>query len=307
LFTFFLRAENFNTIFKPYSSSKLVYLKEGTNVSQTSFGKLKTSQEVISFLENEIQQGGFSKNSSQLLQLFYETITANTSFNATLTQKALDEELSQISDTRGIVTKGSRIITRGELVDGEVYQKMVSLKAKYESQNFSDSRYNWIVFGYILLVLLEVYQNHTKVTFVFFNILVMVLLTTAVVKFKPDFVYVVPLCILPLIIKAFFDARLGLFTHVITILLLGFIVPDSFEYFFLQVIAGIVTILSVPELYKRANLFISVGQITLIYLVAYFAFTIIHQGGLDSLEWEVFVLFIFTGLATLFVQPLIYI
>lgn len=305
----------------PYSSSKLVYLKEGTNVSQTSFGKLKTSQEVISFLENEIQQGGFSKNSSQLLQLFYETITANTSFNATLTQKALDEELSQISDTRGIVTKGSRIITRGELVDGEVYQKMVSLKAKYESQNFSDSRYNWIVFGYILLVLLalvmlmlfiktyrvEVYQNHTKVTFVFFNILVMVLLTTAVVKFKPDFVYVVPLCILPLIIKAFFDARLGLFTHVITILLLGFIVPDSFEYFFLQVIAGIVTILSVPELYKRANLFISVGQITLIYLVAYFAFTIIHQGGLDSLEWEVFVLFIFTGLATLFVQPLIYI
>ena len=304
----------------PYDSDRLVYLKEGTQVEQVSYGQIKTAQEAITYLEKQVQEGVFADNALLLQQLFYDTVTANTFFNSALTATALDEELSRLSETRGIVTKGSRIITRGELVDGEVYQKMISLKAKYESQNYSDSRYNWIVFGYILLVLLalimlmlfiktyrpEVYINHTKVTFLFFNVLVMVLLTTAVVKFKPDFVYVVPLCILPLIIKAFFDARLGLFTHVITILLLGFIVPDSFEYFFLQVIAGIVTVLSVPELYKRANLFISVGQITLIYLVAYFAFTIIHQGGIEGLAWETFGLFVLTGLATLFVQPLIY-
>ncbi len=39
---------------------------------------------------------------------------------------------------------------------------------------------------------------------------------------------------------------------------------------FLQIIAGIVTILTVSELYKRANLFISVGQITLIYISCLF-------------------------------------
>ncbi len=32
----------------------------------------------------------------------------------------------------------------------------------------------------------------------------------------------VPICILPLVLKAFFDARLGLFAHVITVLLLRF-------------------------------------------------------------------------------------
>ncbi len=305
----------------PYESNRIAYLKNGTEVLQISFGQLKTAEETIRYLEKSVNESDFANDGSRLMQVFYDVIVPNTIFNETLTQNALEEELSQLSETRGVVTKGSRIITKGELVDGEVYQKMISLKAKYESQNFSDSRYNWIVFGYILLVLLalvmlmlfiktyrpEIYKNHTKVTFVFFNVLVMVLLTTAVVKFKPDFVYVVPLCILPLIIKAFFDARLGLFTHVIAILLLGFIVPDSFEYFFLQVIAGIVTILSVPELYKRANLFISVGQITLIYLVAYFAFNAIHQGGVDTLELENFGIFILTGLATLFVQPLIYI
>ena len=105
----------------------------------------------------------------------------------------------------------------------------------------------------------EIFDNNTKVTFIFFNVLLAVLMTVGVMKFNVKYVYVVPLCILPLTLKAFFDARLGLFTHVITVLILGFIVPNSYEYMFLQIIAGIVTILTVSELYKRANLFISVG------------------------------------------------
>jgi hypothetical protein len=134
----------------------------------------------------------------------------------------------------------------------------------------------------------------------------MVLLTTMVVKWDAAYVYVVPLCILPLILKAFFDPRLGLFVHVLTVLLLGFIVPNSFEFLFLQTIAGIVTILTVSELYRRANLFISVGQITLVYIVGYFAFFLIQEGSIISLEWQTLGYFILAGLATLFAHPLIY-
>ena len=154
---------------------------------------------------------------------------------------------------------------------------------------------------------LDVFDNNTKVTFIFFNILLMVFLTTLVINYNSAYVYIVPICILPLVLKAFFDARLGLFAHVITVLLLGFVVSNNYEYMFLQIIAGIVTILTVSELYKRANLFISVGQITLIYIIAYFAFFVIHEGSIDNLQWETFGMFILAGLATLFVQPLIYV
>ena len=153
----------------------------------------------------------------------------------------------------------------------------------------------------------EVFENNTKVTFIFFNIVVMILLTTLVINYNSEYLYVVPLCILPLVLKAFFDARLGLFAHVLTVLLLGFIVPNSYEYMFLQIIAGIVTILTVSELYKRANLFISVGQITLIYIISYFAFFVIHEGQIFNVELKTFGYFVLGGLATLFVQPLIYI
>jgi putative nucleotidyltransferase with HDIG domain len=50
-----------------------------------------------------------------------------------------------------------------------------------------------------------------------------------------------------------------------------------------------------------------VGQITLIYIVSYFAFFVIHEGSIDTLNWETFLLFVLCGLATLFVQPLIYV
>jgi len=273
-----------------FPAERLAYVTKNGIASQLRFSQIVTVDEVPDYLESKISNSDYVQEKTRLLALLYDVVLPNVTYDAALTGKGIQEELDQLSLTSGKVTKGSRIIARGELVEGEALQKLLSLKAKYETQNFN-----------------VVYSNNTKVTFIFFNIVLMVLLTVAVVKYQPDYIYAVPLCILPLILKAFFDPRLGLFTLVITVLLLGFIVPNNFEYFFLQIIAGIVTILTVSELYKRANLFISVGQITLVYMVAYFAFNIIHEGGVGTLEFENFGHFILAGLATLFVQPLIYI
>ena len=61
-------------------------------------------------------------------------------------------------------------------------------------------------------------------------------------------------------------------------------------------IAGIVTILTVSELYKRANLFISIGQITLIYMITYLAFSIIKEGNASQIKWEYLIMFAANGL-----------
>ena len=76
------------------------------------------------------------------------------------------------------------------------------------------------------------------ISFIFLNMVGIIALTTIVVYFDVRVVYAVPICILPLILKTFFDPRLGLFTHVITVLNLGFVVPNSFEFVFLQMMAG---------------------------------------------------------------------
>ncbi|PWL37612.1 phosphohydrolase [Flagellimonas aquimarina] len=252
--------------------------------------------------------------------LIIRTLEINVFYDEALTERALEEELSKISFTRGEVSEGRLIIAKGEVVEAENFKILNSLKEEYESELWRGDNYYFILLGYTILVALvlimlflflkryrtEIFQNNNKVTFIFVNVLLMVLATTLMVKNNESYVYVVPLCILPLILKNFFDARLGLFVHVLTVLILGFVVPNSFEYIFLQIIAGIVTILTASELYKRANLFISVGQITLIYIIGYFAFHAIHEGNLENIEWVLFGVFILNGLLTLFAQPLIY-
>ena len=89
-------------------------------------------------------------------------------------------------------------------------------------------------------------------------------------------------------------------------LLLGYIVPNSFEFIYLHIIAGIVTILTVSELYKRANLFISVAQITFIYMLTYFAFSVIKEGNASQLNLDYFILFAANGLLSFLSIILIY-
>ena len=53
--------------------------------------------------------------------------------------------------------------------------------------------------------------------------------------------------------KNIFDTRLNFVTHIITITIIGFAVPNSFEFIYLQLLAGIVSILSVCRCIKEHN------------------------------------------------------
>ncbi|WP_268224159.1 HD family phosphohydrolase [Sinomicrobium oceani] len=306
---------------EPLPESRFVNLVKGNEVSTLDKEKLIRIGQLQKSLFDYLEERGLSAYEDDFYRLFKSIVEPNVALNEKLSEKALNEELNNIYTTKGTIEKGKRIILNGEVVEGEKYEVLRSLEREYESHLWKGTNYYYILFGYIILITLAftmlflflwkyrpyILQNNTKVTFIFVNIIVMVFATTIAVKYDGSYVYVVPLCILPIILKAFFDPRLGLFVHVLTVLLLGFIVPNSFEYVFLQIIAGMVTILTVSELYRRANLFVSVGQITLVYMITYFAFTVIHEGNLENFVWLNFGMFALNGLATLFAQPLIYI
>lgn len=282
----------------------------------SSFYRLsRLNEDVKERLPDSLQQ--FRSN---FYKLFFEILTPNLVLDSTLRKKILDQGKQSLSLTRSVVKKGSLIIAQNELVEGERFQQLESLAAEYQSSSWTESKQFVITAGYAILVGLGVFMlmrfifiyrialfnNNKELTFIFVNIFLIVALTILVLNFDPYLVYGVPLCILPLTLKAFFDARLGLFTHVLTVLLLGFVVPNSFEFVFLQVLAGIVTIQTSSKLYQRANLFISVGQIVLIYLLVHIAFTFIHEGSIENISLSTLGLFLLNGLLTLFVQPLIY-
>ncbi len=301
------------------SKSNVVLIKKN-EAKTVPASQILTPKELDVFMDNYLSKT--SKNLKEVVKTtIKKVILSNIEFNTSFTEKALQEKLNKISFTKGKISKGKLLISKGETLDESKYVIINSLKNEYKNQQLSQVNYYWVIFGYTILVALtlmmlllflkkyrpDIYENNNKIFFIFFNILLMVLMVTITVKFKPEFLYATPLIILPIVIKAFFDARLGLFTHVLTVLLLGFIVPNSFEFIFLQIIAGMVTILTVSELYKRANLFISIAQITFVYMVAYFAFHIIQEGTAQNIKVIYFILFVLNGILALLAQYLIWV
>jgi putative nucleotidyltransferase with HDIG domain len=300
---------------------KTSILSNNIIVKNSTFSNLLMPKDLSTYINNSVIVNNYINNGDQIKSILFEILQPNITFNKGLSENAYAEAVSEVSSYRGMIDKQTLIISKGEVVDKEKLMILKSLEKEYENENWSTENYYLIILSYSILVSLglimillflnkyrkELYLNNNKLTFIYFNIVLMIGITTLVVKLDSLYVYVIPICILPLVLKAFFDSRTSFFVHTVTILLIGFIVPNNFEYIFLNIIAGIVTILSVSDLYKRANLFIAVSQITAVYIVAYFSFFVIHEGGVEFIKLENFALFVLCGLGTLFVHPLIYI
>lgn len=297
-----------------------ILLIQGQTEIPILVNKFFKPEKLFEFIGSRIVSSSYVPFEDMYKDLFFELIVPNVSLDKNFYETAKAQVLQNISRSRGFIPSGKLIVAEGALVDEETFEILNSLRKEFTLQQEGQSSY-WVLFGYSILIVLtftllllflniyrfSIYEDNRKLTFIFFNILVVIISVTLTINYNTNYVFAVPICILPLIIKAFFDARLGLFIHLLTVLLLGFIVPNSFEFVFLQITAGIVTIQSVAQLYRRANLFISVGQIVLVYLTGYVAFTTIQEGNLLQINFAPMGLFMLNGLLMLFVQPLIYI
>ena len=312
-----LTEENFDI----KSNQKISILNNNKLINSTSYDKLIKPENLNTYINNKIIEYNIEKYKPQIYSLVFDLIKPNLSYNSVLSDESVNEAIINISPNRGLIEKETLIISKGEIVEGEKLIILESLKNEYEvnSSSFSDlyliiSAYSLLVILSLLMIVLfirkferNIYENNNKIAFVYFNITLIILITTWVVDVNSNYVYIIPLCIIPLLFKAFFDSRIAFFIHSVTVMLLGFIVPNSYEFIFLNIIAGVVTILTSDNIYKRANLFIAVAQITLVYMIAYFSFYVIHEGNIENLQINNFALFILCGLLTLFIYPLIYI
>lgn len=298
-----------------------IALVRGTLQSTVKISDLNTEKQAKEVLLSQLEVFETDVLSDVTLEYLLSLVVPNIAFDQDLTRQFKVAATTDIVTVRGLITKGTRIIAKGEVVEGEKLQRLKSLQQEFESQTWTQSNTTWIILGYTLLVFIpvlllfvflwrtrpRVFENNKRLTFLCVNVLLMVLLTKAVVDVNTQYVYAVPICMLPLLMRTFFDTRVALFTLLIALFLIAFLVPNSFEFIYLQIMAGILASLTVNDLYRRAKLFISVGLIVGLYAFSYVAFTLIHDGNLLQLSYDVLLLFVVNGLAILFVQPLIYI
>ncbi|RYY37350.1 MAG: HDIG domain-containing protein [Sphingobacteriaceae bacterium] len=255
-----------------------------------------------------------------LLGLIDDRLLPNLNFDERLTGKLEKEVVDNLSVTRGMVQAGDIIISRGSVVSEEAFQKLQSYKKAFEDNARMNGSLSIVFFGRFLLVALaitllviflylfrkDIYADNRLVGLILLVVTAMLATLSLAIAWQIPNLYYIPYCIVPIIIRILFDTRLALYIHLLVVLIAGFFVPNSFEFAYYQITAGMVSIYTIKNLVRREQFLISALIITSSYFIAFVGISFIRQGSFTTIDWVDFIPFIVSVLLTLLAYPLIY-
>ena len=290
------------------------------NVStKTNSQDVFTTESALDYFKNNFRSTNL-KIRDVVVNLVESHLKPNLVFDERLTAMVQNSTVNSLSTTKGMVQKGELIVAKGSYVDDEVYQKLLSFKETYEAQTktIGDNRLVYLgqvlLVGFIITLLMvflflfrkDIFADNRQLSLLLLVITSMLLALTWAIKLNLPSLYYIPFCIVPIIIRILFDTRLALNLHLLVILVAGFFVPNSFEFVFYQVTAGMVAIYSIKNLIKREQLLISASFILASYFVAFVGIALLREGSFKQIEWANFLPFVFSVLLSLLAYPLIY-
>ncbi|EDM34441.1 putative transmembrane HD family protein [Pedobacter sp. BAL39] len=260
------------------------------------------------------------KMKDMILELVEDHLQPNIIFDDKLTTVVQNNTVNSLSTTRGMVQKGELIIAKDNVIDDEVYQKLQSFKEAYEAQTKTIGDSKLVYLGQILLVGFivalqmvflklfrkDIFADNRQLSLLLLVITTMLLCLTWAIKLNLNSIYYIPFCIVPIIIRILFDTRLALYLHLLVVLIAGFFVPNSFEFVFYQITAGMVAIYSIRNLIKREQLLLSALFILTAYFISFVGIGLLREGSFTEIEWANFSPFIISVLLSLLAYPLIY-
>lgn len=309
--------------FEKFQDSSTFYVFKNKYYAAYSLGDVYTAKTAHKQL-NQLLPIGKDNHNKFLLQLLEETLDQspeNIVFNQSQTEQTLLNAQKKIHHTIDEVIKGQSIIKKGDIVDAYKYRVLKSFEIKHKQQQLSAQKKVAITIGQTLLVSIlitclalyliffraHLLENNKNIVFLLLVIVSAVVFTSIVLQQDYFSIYLVPLCLIPLIIRSFFDSRTAFFVLLIVSLLLGFILPNGLHFIFIQVVAGMVGLYGFVNFKNRSQLFITSAIILLSYCLCYFALNIVVEGDFDKIDWANFGWLGIAAFLTLLAYPVIYI
>lgn len=254
-----------------------------------------------------------------LLPLLQAQVQANLFYSAERTKQLQEDALNRIVTSRGLVQKGDLIVARNSIITDELYQVLYSYEQEYQQQVLSKQSISNIFIGYLILTALVVllfalylrkyaplvYNRYPKLIFILMWLVVFSYLVYLIEGIEGLNTYLVPFCIVPIVIKIFYNERLAFFTHVAVVLLAGVLSSFGYEFAFLQIMAGLVVIISNTNTRDWSGFFYTILFIFLTYAVGYLGLELIRENDFNAIDWSVYAWIFLNAFFTLLAYPLI--
>lgn len=251
---------------------------------------------------------------------FDKYLLPNVTYDAEMSDKALGALMQKVTLSTGVVQAGERIVDRGEVVDGRTYNILRSLKIVHETKSGGNRRDGITLLGQVILILgimtccalyflsfrPELYFRRKNRLFILTCILVPCLLSELSVRYDLLNIYILPFAIIPIVVRTFFDSHTALFTHLVTALICSLVAPFPHEFLLLQIMAGVVFVISLKELSQRSQLLRCAFFISLAYMLGYIGLSLYQDGDFNKIDWRMGLYFGINFVLLMFSYVLIY-
>jgi putative nucleotidyltransferase with HDIG domain len=307
--------------------NELVYIISGKTIDEIPASSVFTQKSAYENLKVQIEKVAATLENNVLPENRFiqsldlaEFIEANLFYDEVTSNRMKESLMEELSITQGMVQAGEKIIALGEVVNDEKQLLLQSLKREYETNPNIERNYLLIILGQLIevvsaffvlyLFLLhfrrEVLNSAIKTFFIVMLVVIMAIIAKWTINNETISLYVVPFVIVPIILKTFYDARIALFVHIVSILLVGFQAANGFEFVFMNFIAGVVSIFTLRNNYRRGILFVSAVLTFLSYSLVYSGISLMQEGRFQNIDLFNYAWFGGNALLVLTSYPLIF-
>ena len=300
-------------------SIKLIQLIDKNIGTEKSTTELYTIKKAYEHLLN-VDTAYYDKRILQLCNL-NDYLNPNLIYDKEKSESAKKDLLSKISWSNGYVLNGQKIIDRGEIINEQTYNILLSLRKEWEDRSKSTKETRITIFGQVLFVSIFVlffmiylelfrkkyYERKGTLTLLFALVVFFPVILSIMVTQSMGNVYVVPFAMIPIIVGIFLDSRTAFVAHAIIVLLCSITLRHPYEFIVLQMGAGMAAIYSLRELSQRSQLFRTAVIVFVCYALLYFAFALIQDDDLTKLNTRMYIYFGINGILLLFAYPLLFI
>lgn len=249
-------------------------------------------------------------------------IQVNVYPNEAKTQQVIDDELRNLSKSMGVVQKGERIISKGEIVSPRQYDILQSLRRVTEEQRGSSLQQalpkgvgTFLIIGSLLMGLwffLFYYRTHILKEYrnaLFLSLLIFIYAGLTIIFARYElgaWVYAIPFVAVAILVRTFFESRTAIYAFLTTVLICALYVPFALEFVVIQFIAGMVAVFSLRSLSSRAQIIRATFLIFVIYNVMTCSYSLMTSGALGSNDLNNLLYFSFNLIFNMFSYLLIY-
>ena len=262
-----------------------------------------------------------AKYSSIVLRQFNvnELIQQNLTYDKMKSETELDENLQNISSYNGFVQAGQKIVDRGETVTDEVYDVLLSYEKDYERRNTIDTNIPYRSIGQAIFVLVifvtlitylslfrfDYFENVRNVTLLFALPVFFCVIASLMVSHKILNVFMLPCCLVPIVIRVFMDSRTAFMFHCGMVLIISLMLTSNYEFIVVQLVAGMVAIQTLRELSQRSQIVRTAFIIFLVYVICYTGYSLHHENDIKMDTW-IYVCFTVNCVLLLFTYPFLW-